>query len=200
MASSSRSTPRSAQAMPGVIAVYTGEDVKQYGTLQVRAPVQEPRRLRHEEAADGRRCRPTRCASSAIRSPAWWRETLLQAKDAAEAVEVDIDPLPVVTKPDAAVAAARQPCSMTCRATSRSISTMATARRSKRPSPAPRTRSSSSSSTPAWSSTRSSRARRSAATTPRNERFTLHSCSQGVMGLKAGLVGVMKRHRPTRCT
>src|SRR5262249_57388716 len=32
-------------------------------------------------------------------------ETVQQAKDAAEAIVVDIDPLPVVTSPDAAVAA-----------------------------------------------------------------------------------------------
>ena len=55
----------------------------------------------------GRRCRPTRCASSAIRSPAWWRRPSLQAKDAAEAVEVDIEPLPAVTRPDDAVRAGR---------------------------------------------------------------------------------------------
>jgi carbon-monoxide dehydrogenase large subunit len=35
-------------------------------------------------------------------------ETLAQAKDASEAIEVDIEPLPVVTTPDQAVAKARR--------------------------------------------------------------------------------------------
>ena len=40
--------------------------------LQMHRAVQQPRRLAHAQAAARRRCRPTRCASSAIRSPAWW--------------------------------------------------------------------------------------------------------------------------------
>ena len=42
-----------AKAMPGVLAIYTGADMKQYGTIQSGAAVQEPRRLRHEEAGQG---------------------------------------------------------------------------------------------------------------------------------------------------
>ena len=48
------------------------------------------------------RSRPTACASSAIRSPSWSRTRSTSAKDAAEAVEVDIEPLPAVTDPEQA--------------------------------------------------------------------------------------------------
>ena len=51
-----------------------------------------------------------------------------------------------------------------------------------------------SSSTPGWSSTRSSRARRSAATTRRRSATRCTSCSQGVMGLKAGIAARDEDH------
>ena len=37
----------------------------------MRRAVQEPRRHADDRSRRGRRCRPTRCASSAIRSPSW---------------------------------------------------------------------------------------------------------------------------------
>ena len=43
------------------------------------------------------RCRPTRCASSARRSPWWWPRRVAAAKDGAELVEIDYEPLPAVT-------------------------------------------------------------------------------------------------------
>ena len=54
---------------------------------------------RHADAEPGAatRWRPARCAMSAIRSPRSSPRPLAQAKDAAEAVVVDIDPLPAVT-------------------------------------------------------------------------------------------------------
>ena len=41
---------------------------------QVHRAVQQPRRLADEEAGAAVRCRPTRCATSATRSPAWSRK------------------------------------------------------------------------------------------------------------------------------
>ena len=57
-------------------------------------------------------------------------ETVAQAKDAAEAIEVDIEPLPAVTSAQRGRRArARRRSSRTCRTTSRSTTTMATPRR-----------------------------------------------------------------------
>ena len=150
--------------MPGVLGVYTGEDLEAYGTLQMRRAVQEPRRLRHEEAAARRRCRPTRCASSAIRSPAWSPRRSLQAKDAAEAVEVDIEPLPAVTTPSEAARRARRssiddvPGNV---ALDFHYGDSRQGRTPRSPSAAHMVKLQAAS-TPAWSSTRSSRAPRSA--------------------------------------
>ena len=106
---------------------------------QMHRAVQEPRRHADEASRRGRRCRPTRCASSAIRSPSSSPRPLLQAKDAAEAVEVDIEPLPAVTEPERRGAPGRAAASTTKRrATSRSTTTSATPRRWRRPSPRPR--------------------------------------------------------------
>ena len=96
-----RSTPTPPRKMQGVLGVYTGADLAPpLRHAQMHRAVQEPRRLRDEEAAAPRARRPTRCALSAIRSPSWWRRRSMQAKDAAEAVEVDIEPLPAVTDPE----------------------------------------------------------------------------------------------------
>ena len=56
-------------------------------------------------------------------------ETIAQAKDAAEAVEVDIEPLPAVTKPEQAVAKPGAPAAFRRRAGQRRarLSSMATA-------------------------------------------------------------------------
>ena len=88
-----------ARKMPGVLAVYTGADLAAYGTLKCIVPfnnrdgtpmIKPPRpalpvdKVRY--VGD-----PVACVVA---------ETLLQAKDAAEAVEVDIDQLPAVVRPE----------------------------------------------------------------------------------------------------
>jgi aerobic carbon-monoxide dehydrogenase large subunit len=92
-----------ARKMKGVIAVYTGADVTQYGTLQSALP------LKSKDGTDLKK--PPRAALPAdkvrfVGDPIACvvAETLLQAKDAAEAIEVDIEPLPVVTTPTQATA------------------------------------------------------------------------------------------------
>src|ERR1700730_15885789 len=93
-----------ARALPGVLGVYTGADLSAsgYGTLKCivnfnnrdGSPMRKPAR----PALPTDKVRfvgdPIACVVA---------ETLLQAKDAAEAVEVDIDPLPAVTDPEDAV-------------------------------------------------------------------------------------------------
>src|ERR1051325_4730743 len=84
-----------ARSMPGVLAVYTGEDLKAYGPHKCAldfknrdgSPMKRPVR---KSLATGK-VRfvgdPVACVIA---------ETALQAKDAAEAVELDIEPLPAV--------------------------------------------------------------------------------------------------------
>jgi aerobic carbon-monoxide dehydrogenase large subunit len=92
-----------ARAMPGVLGVYTGADLNAagYGTFKCivpfdnrdGSPMKKP--ARHALPTDKVRF---------VGDPVAFvvAETLLQAKDAAEAVTVDIDPLPAVTDPEAA--------------------------------------------------------------------------------------------------
>jgi aerobic carbon-monoxide dehydrogenase large subunit len=92
-----------ARGMPGVLGVYTAADLAAYGPLKPAILV--PNR-------DGSAMRPpprptfpaerVRFVGEAIACTV--AATLAQAKDAAEAVSVEIDPLPVVTTPEAAVA------------------------------------------------------------------------------------------------
>jgi len=89
-----------ARKMPGVLGVYSSAELKGYGTLKCvvalnnrdGTPLRKPRR----EALAVGKVRyvgdPVACVVA---------ETLAQAKDAAEAVTVDIKPLPVVTSPEA---------------------------------------------------------------------------------------------------
>jgi aerobic carbon-monoxide dehydrogenase large subunit len=86
---------KAASQMPGVLAVYTGADLKDYGPLKCIVALNnrdgssmiKPRR----DAVSINRVRyvgdPVACVIA---------ETLAQAKDAAEAVEVDVEPLPAV--------------------------------------------------------------------------------------------------------
>ena len=86
--------------MPGVLAVYSSAELKGYGTLKCivslnnrdGTPLRKPRR----EALAVGKVRyvgdPVACVVA---------ETVAQAKDAAEAVTVDIEPLPIVTMAEA---------------------------------------------------------------------------------------------------
>jgi aerobic carbon-monoxide dehydrogenase large subunit len=90
-----------ARAMPGVLAVYTGADLAAYGPLKCLVPLQNrdgtPMKKPLRPALPTDKVRyvgdPVACVVA---------DTLQQAKDAAEAVAVDIDPLPAVTLSSAA--------------------------------------------------------------------------------------------------
>jgi carbon-monoxide dehydrogenase large subunit len=91
-----------AKGMPGVLAVYTGEDLKAYGGLKCNLPLKSrdgsPIKYTPRPALAADKVRfvgdPIVCVIA---------ETLAQAKDAAEAVASDIEPLPAVTEARKAV-------------------------------------------------------------------------------------------------
>jgi carbon-monoxide dehydrogenase large subunit len=91
-----------AKGMPGVLAVYTGEDLKAYGGLKCNLPLKSrdgsPIKYTPRPALAADKVRfvgdPIVCVIA---------ETLAQAKDAAEAVANDIEPLPAVTEARKAV-------------------------------------------------------------------------------------------------
>jgi carbon-monoxide dehydrogenase large subunit len=90
-----------ARAMPGVLGVYTGADLKDYDTLKCIVPFNNRDGSPMKKPA--RPALPTdkvRYVGDPIAFVV--AETALQAKDAAEAVEVDIDPLPAVTSAEEA--------------------------------------------------------------------------------------------------
>ncbi len=84
-----------ARAMPGVLGVYRGDDLKAYGGLKCALPLKSrdgsPIRYTPRPALPTDKVRfvgdPIVCVVA---------ETLAQAKDAAEAVAIDIEPLPAV--------------------------------------------------------------------------------------------------------
>src|SRR6516164_3694673 len=90
-----------ARKMPGVLGVYTGADLAGYGTLKCIVPF---------KSRDGTPMKqPPRPALPTdkvrfVGDPIAFvvAETLLQAKDAAEAVEVEIESLPAVIRPEEA--------------------------------------------------------------------------------------------------
>jgi carbon-monoxide dehydrogenase large subunit len=93
-----------ARAMPGVIAIYTGADLVAagYGTLKCIVP------FKNRDGSEMKKPPRNPLPTDKVRyvgDPVAFvvADTLLQAKDAAEAVEVDIEPLPAVTDPEAAV-------------------------------------------------------------------------------------------------
>ena len=91
-----------AKAMPGVLGVYTASDLSAYGPLKCLLPLKSrdgsPIRYTPRPALTGDKVRfvgdPVACVVA---------ETVAQAKDAAEAVTIDIETLPVVLKPADAV-------------------------------------------------------------------------------------------------
>jgi carbon-monoxide dehydrogenase large subunit len=91
-----------AKTMPGVLGVYTAADLSAYGPLKCNMPLKSrdgsPIRYTPRPALAGDKVRfvgdPVVCVVA---------ETLAQAKDAAEAVAVDIEALPVVLTPADAV-------------------------------------------------------------------------------------------------
>jgi carbon-monoxide dehydrogenase large subunit len=180
-----------AKAMPGVLGIYTGADVKDYGTLQSALPFKS--RDGSDMKKPGRHALPTdkvRFVGDPVACVV--AATLLQAKDAAEAIEVDIEPLPVVTNPEQAMGANApaifddvpgnvaldfhygdsEKVAAAFAGAAHKVKLRLVNSRTIVNTIEPRA---------AIGSYDAGK-----------ERFTLHSCSQGVMGLKAGLVGVLK--------
>ena len=91
-----------AKAMPGVIAVYTAADLTGYGPLKSTLPLKNrdgsPIRYTPRPALSGDKVRYVGDAVACVIA-----ETVAQAKDAAEAVVVDLEPLPAVLTPADAV-------------------------------------------------------------------------------------------------
>jgi aerobic carbon-monoxide dehydrogenase large subunit len=91
-----------AKAMPGVLAIYTSSDLTGYGPLKCNLPLKSrdgsPIRYTPRPALAADKVRfvgdPVACVVA---------ETVAQAKDAAEAVTINVEPLPVVLKPADAV-------------------------------------------------------------------------------------------------
>ena len=172
--------------MPGVLARLTGADLTGYGGLKCNLPLKSrdgsPIRIRRARRWPTDKVRfvgdPVACVVA---------DTIAQAKDAAEAVALDIEPLPAVMSAREAAQPGAPQSATKCRTISRSTSTTATAPRWPRPSPRQRM----SSSCPLINQRLVV-----AAIEPRaaigeydakNEKWTLHSCSQGVFGLKTML-------------
>lgn len=90
-----------AKSMPGVLAVLTAADLKDYGGFKCTMPLKSrdgsPIRYVPRPALAADKVRfvgdPIACVVA---------ETVAQAKDAAEAIAIDIEPLPVVLDPEAA--------------------------------------------------------------------------------------------------
>jgi len=180
-----------AKAMKGVLGVYTGDDLKGYGTIQSALP------FKSRDGSDMKKPGRPMLATDKVRFvgdpiACVVAQTLLQAKDAAEAIELDIEPLPVVVdftkanangappifdevpnnvaldyhygdteKVNAAFAGAAHKVKLTLQNTRLVVNAM---------------------------EPRSAIGEYDKA----KERYTLYSVSQGVMGLKAGIVGAMK--------
>jgi aerobic carbon-monoxide dehydrogenase large subunit len=87
--------------MPGVLGVYTGADLADYGTLKCIVPFKNrdgtPMKQPPRPALPTDRVRFVGDPIAFVVA-----ETLLQAKDAAEAIEVEIDSLPAVVRPEEA--------------------------------------------------------------------------------------------------
>ena len=92
-----------AKTMPGVLAIYTGEDMKAYGTIQSGLP------FKSRDGSDMKKPGKVMLAADKVRYvgdpiACVVAETLLQAKDAAEAITLDIEELPAVVALDRAAA------------------------------------------------------------------------------------------------
>ena len=90
-----------ARKMPGVLGVYTGADLAGYGTLKCIVPFKNRDGTPMKQPP--RPALPTDKARF-VGDPLAFvvAETLLQARDAAEAIEVEIDSLPAVIRPEEA--------------------------------------------------------------------------------------------------
>ncbi|MGI8526081.1 MAG: xanthine dehydrogenase family protein molybdopterin-binding subunit [Pseudolabrys sp.] len=88
---------KTARAMPGVLAIYTAADLTGYGKLKCALP------LKNRDGSPIKSTQRAALASDKVRfvgDPVACvvAQTISQAKDAAEAVAIDIEPLPAVTR------------------------------------------------------------------------------------------------------
>ena len=95
-----------ARAMPGVLAIYTAADLAKAGGI---GPLPSRQVMNNRDGTPMLQPVRTALATDKVRHvgealAAVIAETLAEAKDAAEAVVVDIDPLPAVSEPDEAAA------------------------------------------------------------------------------------------------
>ena len=110
-----RSTPtRRASDAGRARRLYRRRPASRLRHAQMRRAVQEPRRLRDEEAGRAARSRPTRCASSAIRSPAWWPRRCCKRKTPPKRSRSTSSRCPAVTTPEQAVRRTRRSSTTTC--------------------------------------------------------------------------------------
>ena len=128
-----------AKAMPGVLGVWTGADLEAAGYKPFICGLP----LKSRDGSPLKQTNRMPLATDKVRfvgDPIAFvvAETLAQATDAAEAIELDIEPLPAVTDATERPSPAHRSSTTTSRTTSRSTITMATPPKSTRPSPAPR--------------------------------------------------------------
>src|SRR5947209_2160443 len=86
-----------AKGMPGVLAIYTGADLAAYGTMKCAVP------FKNRDGSEMKKPKRYSLMTDKVRFlgdplAVVVAETLAQAKDAAEAVDVDIEALPAVTR------------------------------------------------------------------------------------------------------
>src|SRR5436190_13140920 len=86
-----------AKNMPGVLAIYTGADLAAYGTMKCAVP------FKNRDGSEMKKPKRHSLMTDKVRFvgdpvAVVVAETLAQARDAAEAVELDIEALPAVTR------------------------------------------------------------------------------------------------------
>src|SRR2546421_384237 len=86
-----------AKGMPGVLAIYTGADLAAYGMMKCAVP------FKNRDGGEMKKRKRSSLMTERVRFvgdpvAVVVAETLARAKDAGEAVEVDIDALPAVTR------------------------------------------------------------------------------------------------------
>ena len=195
-ARSAASMSAAARAMPGVLGVYSGQDRggRRTGRDPAGRGVSRPRRQADVRRRDAGAGRATASATSASRWRSWWRETLAQAQDAAEAVRIEYDEL--ADRLDHR-ARARGRCHADPRRAARQrrarLDRRQCARRWTPPSPAPRMSSACGSTTRGLRRSRWSRAPASDRSMRRSGRYTLIASTQGVAVVRKLLAeGVFK--------
>jgi aerobic carbon-monoxide dehydrogenase large subunit len=180
-----------ASRMKGVIGIYTGRDVAQYGTLQSALP------FKSKDGTDLKKPPRPALPSDKVRFvgdpiACVVAQTLAQAKDAAEVIEVDIEPLAVVTTPEQAVAKGAPAlfddvpgniCLDFHYGDSEKVNAAFAQAKHKVKLKLRNTRMIVNAIEPRAAIGEYDKAK---------EHYTLHSVSQGVMGMKAGIVNVMK--------